>query len=267
MAPIRLVVSDVDGSLVTRDKKLTPGAIAAVHNLHRRGIKFTAVSSRPPFGMRMLVEPLKLVLPLGAFNGSTTFNPDLSLMNHQTIPRDAVADALDFLKFRKVDAWLFTTDRWLVQRPDGPYVAREKMTIDAEPDEIGDPTPLLDHICKIVGVSDDFDLLAQCEPDLKAALGKAAHTARSQNYYLDVTPPGYDKGTFVETLANRLNIPLANVATIGDMANDLPMFLRSGVSVAMGNASDAVKKRATHTTASNEDDGFAKAVAQIIEIG
>jgi len=264
---IRLVVSDVDGSLVTRDKKLTSAAIAAVRELRRRGIQFTAVSSRPPFGMRMLIEPLQITLPLGAFNGSTTFNPDLSVVECQTIPRDAVKDALDFLKSRAVDAWLFTADRWLVERTDGPYVAREKMTVDALPDTIGDPASLLDHICKIVGVSDDFDRLAKCEPDLKAALGKAAHTARSQNYYLDVTPPGYDKGTFVEALANRLNIPLANVATIGDMANDLPMFLRSGVSVAMGNASDAVKKRATHTTASNEDDGFAKAVAQIIEMG
>jgi Cof subfamily protein (haloacid dehalogenase superfamily) len=266
MTPVHLVVSDVDGSMVTRDKKLTPAAIAAAHELHRRDIKFTAVSSRPPFGMRMLVEPLKLTLPLGAFNGSTMFNPDLSLLDHQTIPRDAVVDALDFLKSHRVDAWLFTADRWLVQRVDGPYIGRERMTIDAEPDKIGDPASLLDRICKIVGVSDDFDLLAKCEPDLKAALGKAAHTARSQNYYLDVTPPGCDKGTFVEALANRLNIPLANVAVIGDMTNDLPMFLRGGVSFAMGNASDAVKKKANHTTASNEEDGFAKAIAQIVEM-
>jgi len=264
MAKIRLVVSDVDGSLVTRDKKLTPAAVAAVQDLHRRGVQFTAVSSRPPFGMRMLIEPLQIVLPLGAFNGSTTFHPDLSLVEHQTIPRDAAADALDFLKTHGVDAWMFTTDRWLIQRRDGPYVSREQMTIDSEPEEINDPAPFLDRICKIVGVSDNFDLLAKCEPDLKAALGKAAHTARSQNYYLDVTPPGYDKGTFVEAMANRLNIPLANVAVIGDMANDLPMFLRGGTSFAMGNATDAVKKKASLTTASNEEDGFARALARII---
>jgi hypothetical protein len=266
MAPIRLVISDVDGSLVTRDKKLTPAAIAAVRDLHQRGIKFSAVSSRPPFGMRMLVEPLKLDLPMGAFNGSTTFNPDLSLIEHHTIPRDAVIAALDLLKSCKVDVWLFTNDTWLVQRPDGSNVDRERRTVDAEPRLIDDVTPVLDHICKIVGVSDDFDLLAKCEPDLKAALGKAAHAARSQNYYLDVTPPGYDKGTFVEALANKLKIPLDAVATIGDMTNDLPMFLRSGVSVAMGNATDAVKKRANHVTASNEEDGFAKAITQILAL-
>jgi Cof subfamily protein (haloacid dehalogenase superfamily) len=266
MAPIRLVVSDVDGSMVTRDKQLTPAAIAAVAQLHQRGIKFSAVSSRPPFGMRMLVKPLNLDLPLGAFNGSTTFNPDLSIIERHAIPRDAVNVAIDLLTARKVDVWLFTEDTWYIRRPDGPNVEREKRTVAAEPKLIDDLAPVLDHVCKIVGVSDDFELLAGCEPDLKAALGKAAHAARSQNYYLDITPPGYDKGTFVEALANQLKIPLDAVATIGDMTNDLPMFLRSGVSVAMGNASDTVKKRANHVTASNEEDGFAKAIDQILKI-
>lgn len=266
MSSIRLVVSDVDGTLVTRDKQLTPAAIAAVHRLHTRGIPFTTVSSRPPFGMRMLCAPLKLTLPMGAFNGSTIFNPDLSLVESHTIPRDAVDVALEMLTACGAEIWLFTNDRWLVRRADTPYVARERRTIDFEPEIVGDGALPRDGICKIVGVSDDFDLLAKCEPDLKAALGKAAHAARSQNYYLDVTPPSLDKGTFVETMANRLGVTLDHVATIGDMANDLPMFLKAGISFAMGNAGDAVKKRATYTTLSNEEDGVAAAIDKILTL-
>jgi len=266
MSSIRLVVSDVDGTLVTRDKQLTPAAIAAVHKLHTRGIPFTAVSSRPPFGMRMLTAPLKLTLPMGAFNGSTIFNPDLSLVEQHTIPRDAVDVALEMLTACGAEIWLFTNDRWLVTQDGTPYVTRERHTVDATPQIVDDVTPFLGGICKIVGVSGDFDLLAKCEPDLKAALGKAAHAARSQNYYLDVTPPSLDKGTFVEAIANRLGVTLDHVVAIGDMANDLPMFLKSGVSFAMGNASDAVKKRATYTTSSNEEDGFAAAIEKILEL-
>jgi Cof subfamily protein (haloacid dehalogenase superfamily) len=266
MSSIRLVVSDVDGTLVTHDKQLTPAAITAVHKLHTRGIPFTAVSSRPPFGMRMLTAPLKLMLPMGAFNGSTIFNPDLSLVEQHNIPRDAVDVALEMLTACGAEIWLFTNDRWLVTRDDTPYVTRERRTVDATPQIVDDVTPYLGDICKIVGVSNDFDLLAKCEPDLKAALGKAAHAARSQNYYLDVTPPSLDKGTFVEAIANRLGVTLDHVVTIGDMANDLPMFLKSGVSFAMGNANDAVKKRATYTTLSNEEDGFAAAVEKILEL-
>ncbi len=146
----------------------------------------------------------------------------------------------------------------------------QSLEIDARRGELAltvtDDIPYLDKICKIVGVSADFDLLARCEPELQAALGSGAHAARSQNYYLDVTPPGHDKGTFVKAMAKRLNIPLQSIATIGDMTNDVPMFRTSGLSFAMGNATDAIKAQAVHVTASNEDDGFAKAVATILTL-
>ena len=77
---------------------------------------------------------------------------------------------------------------------------------------------------------------------MQQAVGTEATAVRSQTYYLDITPPGYDKGTFVETIARRLGISTDAVATIGDMQNDLAMFARSGISIAMGNATDDVKR-------------------------
>jgi hydroxymethylpyrimidine pyrophosphatase-like HAD family hydrolase len=92
-----------------------------------------------------------------------------------------------------------------------------------------------------------------------------ATAVRSQSYYLDITPPAVNKGTFVQTIAHRLGISTDAVATIGDMQNDLAMFRVSGMSFAMGNASDDVKRQATHVTASNEEEGFAKAVEMILD--
>ena len=100
---------------------------------------------------------------------------------------------------------------------------------------------------------------------MKEAVGEEATAVRSQTYYLDVTPPGHDKGTFVAAMARRLGISTDAVATIGDMQNDLPMFAKSGVSFAMGNATDDVKKRATHVTDTNEHDGFARAMEMILD--
>jgi len=100
---------------------------------------------------------------------------------------------------------------------------------------------------------------------MREALGDQATAVRSQNYYLDITPPGCDKGTFVATMAQRLGIPVDAVATIGDMANDLAMFAASGLSIAMGNAHDEIKARAKLVTATNEDEGFAKAIDMIFE--
>lgn len=266
MTPIKLLISDVDGTLVTKDKRLTPASIDAVRELRARGIEFSVTSSRPPFGMRMLREPLKLDLPMGAFNGSSIVRPDLSVEEQQVIPRDAVTTSLALFARHGVDVWLFTNEHWIIHCDDGQYVAHEQRTIDTPPLLVTDDAPYLDKICKIVGVSADFDLLARCEPELQAALASEAHAARSQNYYLDVTPPGHDKGTFVKAMAKRLNIPLQAIATIGDMTNDVPMFQVSGISFAMGNAADAIKAQAVHVTASNEDDGFAKAVATILTL-
>jgi hydroxymethylpyrimidine pyrophosphatase-like HAD family hydrolase len=126
-------------------------------------------------------------------------------------------------------------------------------------------SPYLSAACKIVGASSDASLLQRCEAAMQQAVGAQATVVRSQTYYLDVTPPGHDKGTFVQAMATRLGITTGMVATIGDMQNDLAMFKVSGVSIAMGNATDDVKKLATHITGSNEDEGFAGAIELILK--
>jgi hydroxymethylpyrimidine pyrophosphatase-like HAD family hydrolase len=99
---------------------------------------------------------------------------------------------------------------------------------------------------------------------MRAALGAQASVSRSQAYYLDVTPPAVDKGTFVEGLSRRLGVPAQAIAVLGDMENDLAMFRKAGMSIAMGNASEEVKRQATHVTKSNAEDGFAAAIEEYV---
>jgi Cof subfamily protein (haloacid dehalogenase superfamily) len=264
MTRIALVVSDVDGTLLTKDKTLTDAAKDAVRRLHEAGIGLTITSSRPVIGMRFLIGPLAITLPVGAFNGSCIVDPQMKPIEQHLIPAAAAKRSLDVLNEFGVDIWLFTSDLWLTRRPDGEYVPHEKRAIRADPTIVADFTPYLESACKIVGSSSDAPLLQRCEVAMQQALGAEATAVRSQSYYLDVTPPGCDTGTFVETMAKRLGISTDAVATIGDMQNDLAMFRKSGLSIAMGNATDDVKKVATHVTASNEDEGFAKAIDMIL---
>jgi Cof subfamily protein (haloacid dehalogenase superfamily) len=265
MTRIALVVSDVDGTLLTKDKTLTDDAKRAVRRLHEARIGFTITSSRPTIGMRFLIEPLAIALPVGPFNGSSIVDPQLNPIEQHLIPGTAAQRSLDVFDEFGVDIWLFTNDQWLTRHPDGEYVPHEKRAIRAEPTIVEDFAPYLSVACKIVGSSSDATLLRRCEVAMKQALGAEANAVRSQSYYLDITPPGYDKGTFVEAMAKRLGISTAAVATIGDMENDLAMFRKSGMSTAMGNASDDVKKQATHVTASNEEEGFARAIDMILK--
>jgi len=264
MTRIALVVSDVDGTLLTKDKTLTDGARAAVRRLQDAGIGFTLTSSRPTVGMRFLVEPLAITLPLGAFNGSAIVDPQLNPIEQHLIPTSAVERSLGVLDEFGIDIWLFTSDKWFTRNGDGEYVPNEKRAIRADPTVVADFSPYLSSACKIVGSSADAELLQRCEAAMLEAVGAQATAVRSQSYYLDVTPPGCDKGTFVQAMARRLGISTDAVATIGDMENDLAMFRASGLSIAMGNATDDIKKIATRVTASNEDEGFAKAIEMIL---
>jgi Cof subfamily protein (haloacid dehalogenase superfamily) len=265
MTRIALVVSDVDGTLLTKDKVLTETAKASVRQLHAAGIGFTIISSRPSIGMGFLIEPLAITLPVGAFNGSSIVDPQLKPIEQHLIPPATAQRSLDVLNEFGADIWLFTNDRWYTRNPDGEYVPHEKRAIKHDPTIITDFTPYVGNACKIVGASSDAALLQRCEAAMKDAVGTEATAVRSQTYYLDVTPPGHDKGTFVEAMAKRLGISTDAIATIGDMQNDLAMFAKSGISFAMGNATDDVKKHATHVTDTNENDGFAKAMEKVLK--
>ena len=260
MSGIKLVISDVDGTLLTHDKRLTDASRAAVAELARRDIGFTITSSRPPRGLRMFIAPLALKLPMGAFNGGAVVDPDMGVRSQQFLSAPVVERVLAVLERHGVEPWLFTTEQWVIRTRDAARVAFEERTIQVEPVVTSDFTPLLSQLGKIVGVSDDFGLLQSCEAAMQSALGDTASAVRSQTYYLDISPPGVDKGAFVDAMARITGIDTHAILTIGDMANDIPMFRHDGPSVAMGNAPPEVKSAARHISLSNEEEGFAAAI-------
>jgi len=264
MSKISLVVSDVDGTLVTTEKALTDRARAAVARLDAAGIGFSVVSSRPPFGLKMLVEPLQLRLPVGAFNGAALVSPDLGVIERSELPVEVASDAVARLRSLSIDAWLFTARRWMIENARGAYVAKEIATIRTGPTVVDDLRAHLGGVSKLVGVSEDFARLTSCETAMRDALGNRASVVRSQAYYLDVTPAGTSKGAFLATLARRLGVPVSEIATIGDMENDVSMFRNSGFSIAMGNASAEVKRAASAVTLTNDDEGFAHAIDRFV---
>jgi hypothetical protein len=263
-AAIRLLISDIDGTLVTPDKVVSPAAVAAVRRLDAAGIGFSIVSARPPRGMRSVADVLKVRLPFAAFNGGSLVEPDLRLISALRLAPEAARLALTLLAARGVETWVFADESWRLLDPCGAEVSRERRTVGFDPTVVADFEDVIARIDKIVGVSDDHDRLALVEAEMQERLGDRAIARRSQAYYLDVTPPGADKGEAVRAICERAGVPLANTAVIGDMANDMAMFRVAGLSIAMGQAPDDVRAAAQLTTAANTADGFAKAVDRFI---
>ncbi|AOB32534.1 hydrolase [Bordetella sp. H567] len=261
---IRLLVSDVDGTLVRPDKQISSATIAAIRALRGAGVAFTLVSSRPPRGMRTLVRMLELDTPTAAFNGGAIVDADGHVIESHPLSSSNARVALDLFARAPVETWVFADDQWLLRDPHGPYVPLERHTLGFDGTLVTSFEPYLDRIGKIVAASADAAGLVRLEQELNPRIAPDAHASRSQVYYLDVNHARANKGDAVAALARHLGIPLAETAVIGDGDNDVPMFERAGFSIAMGQASAQVRARATVTTAGNADDGLAAAVHRFI---
>lgn len=264
-APVRLVLSDIDGTLVNRAKQLTPRARAAIAALDAAGIAFTVTSARPPAGLRPIIDLLGLKVPVAAVNGGAIIAPDLTIIEEKRLPPAAGERAIDAMRARGIEPWLFTAEAWYIRDPAGAYVEHEARTIAQRPIVVDAFTPQMLEAClKIVGASHDHPHLAETERQVQDAVGAGALATRSQAYYLDVTHPLANKGEGVHALARAMGIPPVHILTIGDGANDVPMFRESGFSIAMGHAEETVTRAAMVVTDDCEHDGFAKAVERYV---
>jgi Cof subfamily protein (haloacid dehalogenase superfamily) len=261
---IRLLVSDVDGTLVDKQKQLTPATIAAVARLRDAGIGFTIISARPRSGMLPIADALAIDAPMAAFNGGVVFRRDGRVDSHVTIDEGVARGVFGLIGDAAVDVWVFADDRWHASTDQGVHVEHERVASNQAPIVTNDFTALLDHADKITLVSDDPVLLGALTDRAKAAFGDKATVAQSQTYYLDVTALAANKGDGITALAAAFDVPLDLVAAIGDQANDLPMLAKAGFSVAMGNGPEAVRHAAQHVTLGNDQDGVAHAIDTLI---
>ncbi len=262
--PIKLLVSDIDGTLVRKDKALHPAVVGAVRRLQDAGVAFSLISARPVSGIVEIAETLGVTGPIGAYNGGTVAHPNGTVVSAERLAEDVAREAARRLDLDWITLWVFADGKWHTRKLGNPHDDSERKTTAQEPTRVDSFDPLLDRVDKMVAVSDDEPKLAALEQATADALGDGAAVARSQTYYLDVTAPGANKGAGVTAIAKAMGVPLDAVAVIGDGGNDVAMFKVAALSIAMGNGSDATRAAATETTDTNEEDGVARAIDRIV---
>jgi Cof subfamily protein (haloacid dehalogenase superfamily) len=259
---ISLLLADVDGTLVDSKKQITARAKAAIEKMHEAGVKFAVTSGRPPRGMKMITEQVKISAPIAAFNGGMFVEPDtMKVITSLTLDIETAKGVIERIESFDLDVWVYADVEWYLRNLDALHREKEEQTVRFPPTVVGNFTEALQKgVAKVVGVSDKYDLVAKAEKEIQAEFEHGIYArcttasrdcepsvsaARSQPYYLDVTHPKANKGSVVEMLSEFLKIPSAEIVTIGDMPNDVFMFKKSGYSIAMGQASEEVKKSAT----------------------
>jgi Cof subfamily protein (haloacid dehalogenase superfamily) len=260
--PIALVISDIDGTLITSNHEVTEATKLAAAKLYDRGVELSLASSRPPRSITPLADALKLSGPFAAFNGALVVKRDGEVLARSVIPIETIARVKAVADELGIAVWLYDELDWWAPWRDA-FVDREEHTSGFSPRIEGYAERITRDANKLTVVGKP-ELVAQAEERVLGQMPNEISASRSKPRFLDVTSYGIHKGTVVVRLAAVLNIPTESVAVIGDGPNDVEMFRQAGLSIAMGQAVDEVKEAASFVTSSNDDEGWAQGIERYV---
>ncbi len=261
---IRLLISDVDGTLLNPDGDLSPVNYVTVARLQQAGVKFSLSSARPSFGMKWLVRMLDVRCTCSGLNGAILFHPDGSPAVERELDRGMVEELASRMQKHGLDVWFYTRDQWFVPRLSGPRVRHSTDSLRTGPHRYLNLAEVSNPILKVSGVSERPANLAACEAELRQELAGRICAVLSPPHDLDVTHVSADKGQAAIAIAMTEGALMEEVATVGDSRSDIPMFQAGGLSVAMGQASEDVRRAAMQITRSNADNGLAWAIEYVL---
>lgn len=265
----KLLVLDVDGTLLDDDKQISPRTLAALLKVQQMGVHIVLASGRPTYG----ILPVAKALELGHYGGYILSYNGAQIIHAQNgevlFEKRINPEMLPYLekKARKNDFAIFTytEDRLVTNDAQNEHIRQEAMlnrlTLEEEPEfSIAvDFSP-----CKCMLVSDDEESLVGLEEHWKKRLNGTLDVFRSEPYFLEVVPCSVDKANTLGVLLEMLGISTDEVVAIGDGVCDFSMIQMAGLGIAMGNAQDSVKACADMVTASNTEDGVALAIEKAI---
>jgi len=264
MSEYRLVVADIDGTLVTRHREITPGVLAAVREAQSRGVRVCLATGRIWLSARPYFERLGADPPAILYNGGLVydFRTD-SVLRRIPLDHEHARAVLEVLRgVPEVQPHLYAGDRVFTGRVnDLTERYRRKDSIQVE--EVGDLVAFLPRDPMKI-------LIVGARGDLERALARIRtiplpiNTVFSEETYLEILPVGSSKGVALEFVAARLDVPLAQVIAVGDNLNDLEMLRTAGLGVAMGNAPEALRNAADVVTRTNDEEGLRDVIERFV---
>lgn len=267
MTLLRLIATDLDGTLLTSDHELSPATIKAISAATGAGIEVVLASSRGPTAMRRIIERLELTAPVefisaqGALVGR--FHPDgqFHILQEEPIPLELAREVVAIAGRLDISVNWIRGPAWLVSRFDDATehqisVLQDLPTRRDLAAEIHPPHKILLILPDAVPAA-VMALLDALPAGLSATL--------SHPTFVEITAAGVDKGAALRRLCASRGISSAEVVAIGDGQNDLGMFAFAGTSIAMANAAPDVLALATMATSSNDEDGVADAISALLD--
>lgn len=269
--PYSIIALDLDGTLTNSEKNITPRTFDALMKAQREGVRLVLASGRPTFGIAALANQLQLADYGGyvlSYNGGRIIDwCEKTVIFSQVVDQKLVPILYDFAEKNQLPIVTYLPEAILASKNEGEYLA-EEARINGMPIVVAQN--FVEEAMQIAGGSTKFlipgepELLIQLESEMKAALSEQMEVFRSAPFFLELPPKGIDKAQSLQRLLTHLGLERESLMAFGDGFNDLSMIQFAGQGVAMANAVEEVKSIADFVTTSNEEDGIAHALEQLL---
>ena len=269
--PYSIIALDLDGTLTNSEKIITPRTFDALMKAQREGVRLVLASGRPTFGIAALANQLQLADYGGyvlSYNGGRIIDwCEKTVIFSQVVDQKLVPILYDFAEKAQLPIVTYLPEAILASKNEGEYLA-EEARINGMPVVVAQN--FVEEAMQIAGGSTKFlipgepELLIQLESEMKAALSEQMEVFRSAPFFLELPPKGVDKAQSLQRLLTHLGLERESLMAFGDGFNDLSMIQFAGQGVAMANAVEEVKSIADFVTTSNEEDGIAHALEQLL---
>ena len=268
---IRLIISDIDGTILDNQHQVDPELKDIIPLLNREQIPFVLASARSPLGMEPIARELGLGdNPLACYNGALVIKGDPqayeTIIEHP-LDKKEIRTFLELVKaeFPSVSINLYSGKDWVADRLD-KWVQIEAAITGEQPTIQNVLMPVLDVLIPIhkLLLIDEAPVIQKLYDYLQTLDFSKTAFYLSKDNYMEVTAKHVSKEQALYELAQHYQVPLEEVMTVGDNFNDLPMLRLAGLGVAMDNAPEAVKNEAKAVTKSNNEHGVAEAIKEYV---
>lgn len=264
----KILVLDIDGTLTTSDKKISPKTYQALMQIQEEGHTIMLASGRPTPGMRRYANELRLADFGGymlSFNGAKITNCATGeTVYEQTIPPHTIKGIIDFANDHHCGLVTYSGDEAVCGTEITEYVALE---VRINQIAIRQVSPFLEAItfpCNKFLMTAEPDDAAKYVEILAKQFENDLSIYRSEPYFIEIMPKGVDKASSIAHMIEKIGVKREDVICCGDGFNDISMIRFGGVGVAMANAQDRVKEAADYITGSNDEDGLVEVIRKFI---
>lgn len=257
----RAVFSDIDGTLLNSQHQISFKTEQAIQRIVKQGIPFILVSARPPLAMTPYTTQLGTKNAMICYGGALILDADLQPLYNAVIEKTDLEQLdTDLEDYANLSINHYANLDWFSNDLNNYWTVQEGeitgLSATAKPNH-------LNQVHKILVMGDASEIKA-LEDKLKPKYPQLS-IHRSKDTYLEIMNKQATKSNAIRFMEQKLNLSAEEVIAFGDNFNDLDMLEYAGLSVAMGNAPDEIKRVAKRVALSNNEDGIAVVLNEIFE--